>query len=73
MFASALKFALYTRCAFGLLILFSLVGNCAGHKDGAVATLIITVLFWGASRIVLEAIDAYATLTANRNEKPPTE
>lgn len=53
---------LYWRMGFGLLILFGMVGNCAGHRDEAVVIFVITAVVWTCLRILVEGIESYVAL-----------
>lgn len=65
-----LRFPYYIRIGFGLLVLFGMVGNCAGHHEQAVTIFLITSIMWVMMRIIGEAVDAYHVLAlASRYEK----
>jgi len=72
----AQKLMNYLRIAFGMIVLFAFVGNCAGRSEAAVMVLVFTVLFWGVGRIVGEAFQAYAelqSLKVEQGKEPPKE
>lgn len=56
------KFPLYVRIGFGLLTLFGLVGNCAGHRDGSVAVFVMAGLAWANMRILQDAVASWQAL-----------
>jgi len=53
---------LYLRLIFGLIVLFGIVGNIAGHRDTSMMILIITGTLWCCTRIMEEALDAWRAL-----------
>jgi len=72
------KLPLYVRLGFGAIVLFGMVGNCAGHTQGAVAVFVLTATLWACSRIIQEAIEAWMILgllkkseTDDKKDDPP--
>jgi hypothetical protein len=57
-----LRYPFYVRIGFGCIILFGLVGNCAGKTDGALAVFVLTTMLWVCCRIIQEAIDSLRLL-----------
>jgi hypothetical protein len=65
------RYPLYVRIGFGLILAFGMVGNCAGHREGSVLIFIMTAVLWACSRIIQEAIDSWRLLSLmNKLEKP---
>lgn len=67
----------YVSIAYGLLILFAFIGNCVGNQNNAVVVVVITTIFWAASKIMSEAIEAYLSLrtendSSEKNDKADT-
>ena len=58
-----LKLPLYVRIGFGLLTLFGLVGNCAGHTEGSLAIFVMGAIAWVNMRIIEEAITSWRLLS----------
>lgn len=70
----SMKWPLYVRMGWGLLVVFALVGNCAGKSSGAVVVLAISTLIWAGTKMLQEAIDAYLLLRLmNRPPEPPKD
>lgn len=75
-----IRWPLYVRMAFGLIILFGMVGNCAGKTDGSLYVFILTAVVWTCCRIVQEGLDAYNIVRALnayeeelKKQPPPSE
>ena len=58
----ALKWPLYVRMAFGLLVLFGMVGNCAGHAEQSAIVFMLVAVVWVNIRICQEAIASWQLL-----------
>jgi hypothetical protein len=58
------RYPLYVRIGFGAVILFGMVGNCAGHREGSLVVFMLTATVWACCRIVQEAIEATRVLMA---------
>lgn len=56
------RIPLYTRMCFAAIVLFAFVGNCAGHRDGSVAIIVIMTCLWVSMRIIAEAFEAFTVL-----------
>lgn len=67
------KLGLYTRLAFGALVVFGIVGSLSGYRSGSTIVFILTTLCWVNSKIVVEAIDAYRALTASKPGPPKVD
>lgn len=52
------RFPLYNKIAWGLMVLFGMVGNCAGHREGAVVVIEFVSVMWVCIRIIQEALAA---------------
>ncbi len=57
-----LKYPFYIRIAFGFIILFGMVGNCAGHREGSAVVFVLTAVVWVCTRIIQEALNAWQVL-----------
>ena len=60
------RFPLYIRLGWGLIILFGMIGNCAGRRQESVVVFIFVAIMWSCLRAMTEAIDAYRILTLAR-------
>lgn len=66
----AARWPLYTRIGWAAVVVFGLVGNCAGHREGSAIVFIVTAIIWANVRIIQEAVEAFAILRlANEHEK----
>jgi len=64
------RYPLYVRIGFALVVLFGMVGNCAGRREGSLVVFIMVTILWACTRIVQEGIDAYRILTlAKKHDK----
>lgn len=57
-----LRYPLYVRIVFGLLVLFGMVGNLTGKREGSIIVFIFVALCWCLSRIIDEAFVSLRTL-----------
>lgn len=57
------RYPLYIRVGWALIIVFGLVGNCAGRREQSLAVFVIASLMWACTRMIQEGIDAYRILT----------
>jgi hypothetical protein len=57
------RYPLYVRMGWALIIVFGLVGNCAGKREASLAVFIIASILWACTRMIQEGIDAYRILT----------
>ena len=64
---------LYPRLGFGLIMVFGMVGNCAGHHEGSTIIFMMTAVVWVCMRIIQEAIDAYRVIAASHATKKPSD
>lgn len=53
---------LYARLGFGAIVLFGLLGNCTGHRDGSIVVFVFVSVIWCCNRIITEAFEAYRIL-----------
>lgn len=64
------RYPLYVRIGFALVVLFGMVGNCAGRREGSLVVFIMVTILWACTRIVQEGIDAYRILSlAKKHDK----
>lgn len=56
------KLPLYTRVGFGLIIVFGMVGNCAGKREGSIVVFALTAIMWTCLRILQEALASWKLL-----------
>ena len=56
------RFPLYMRICWATLVVFGMVGNCAGHREQSLAILILVAVMWVTIRILVEGIEAYKIL-----------
>ena len=52
------RYVLYVRIAWGLIILFGMVGNFTGHGTQAFTVWVLAAFMWTLIRIVDEALKA---------------
>jgi hypothetical protein len=57
------RYPLYVRIGFAMVVLFGMVGNCAGRREGSLVVFIIVTILWACSRMVQEGIDAWRILS----------
>lgn len=57
-----MRLPLYMRIFFGLIVLFGMVGNCAGKSEGAFIVFAYTAIMWVCMRIIQEAIQSLTLL-----------
>ena len=58
--------------AWGVLLVFTMIGSLLGHYERAVHFAIIIVLGWSTQRIAVEALNSIAKLTHRKDKTPPT-
>lgn len=58
------RLPLYVRLGFGMIILFGMVGNCAGHHEKSVIIFVLTAVIWACLRIIEEAVASVQLLHA---------
>jgi hypothetical protein len=72
------RYPLYVRIGFAMVVVFGMVGNCAGRREQSMFVFILVSIIWVCSRIITEAIDAYRVLVtarahdAKKKDEPPT-
>lgn len=57
-----MRWPLYTRLGFGLIVLFGTVGNCAGHREGSAMVFVLVAVVWTCLRIIQEALVSWHVL-----------
>lgn len=57
-----MKIDAYITIGWGLAVLFLMVGSCAGHREQAVAGMIMVTLIWVMCEITSRAIAAWNIL-----------
>ena len=66
------KLRLYVQLGFGALVLFGMVGNLAGYRQGGVLVMVMTAICWSLTKIVVEAVDAWRLLhPSDKDSDPP--
>lgn len=53
---------LYWRIGWALLVLFGMVGNCAGKRTESVLVFVIAAIVWTCLRILAEGIESWFSL-----------
>ena len=71
------RLPLYTRIGFAMVVIFGMVGNCAGRREQSLAVFILVSILWACTRMIQEGIDAYRILTLAKKhdddkKNPPT-
>lgn len=57
------RYPLYVRIGFAMVVVFGMVGNCAGRREGSVMVFALVSILWACTRMIQEGIDAYRILT----------
>lgn len=53
---------LYVRIGFMLIVIFGLVGNCAGKVEGSLVVFVLVSILWVCSRILQEGFQSLQLL-----------
>jgi len=59
-----MKVGLYVQVAFGLIVLFGLIGNFAGHYESSLVIFVVTTIVWACSSMLNNALNAIHVLMA---------
>lgn len=59
-----MRLPLYVRVGWMMLVAFAMVGDCAGHREGAVVVFLVTAAMWVGMRIITEGQVAMSVLVS---------
>lgn len=52
-----------------MLVAFAMVGDCAGHREGATAVMLLTAVMWVGVRIMKEGFEALDLLMDPKRDR----